>query len=78
MNETFTVEECGLFLSLLALLPSATVRTTPSHMTSRIKQCLAKKQNQNRLIPQWIWMKTVNKIRYNSKRRHWRRTKLGL
>ncbi|CAI9537231.1 60S ribosomal protein L39 [Lemmus lemmus] len=23
-------------------------------------------------------MKTGNKIRYNSKRRHWRRTKLGL
>ncbi|EFB25950.1 hypothetical protein PANDA_021515, partial [Ailuropoda melanoleuca] len=33
---------------------------------------------QNRPIPQWIWMKTGNKIRYNSKRRHWRRTKLGL
>lgn len=29
-------------------------------------------------IPQWIRMKTGNKIRYNSKRRHWRRTKLGL
>ncbi|XP_070310993.1 large ribosomal subunit protein eL39-like [Odocoileus virginianus] len=44
----------------------------------RIKRFLAKKQKQNRPIPQWIRMKTGNKIRYNSKRRHWRRTKLGL
>uniref|UniRef100_A0A8C0DKS5 Large ribosomal subunit protein eL39 n=1 Tax=Balaenoptera musculus TaxID=9771 RepID=A0A8C0DKS5_BALMU len=46
--------------------------------TFRIKRFLAKKQKQNRPIPQWIRMKTGNKIRYNSKRRHWRRTKLGL
>ncbi|TKC51529.1 hypothetical protein EI555_020069, partial [Monodon monoceros] len=44
--------------------------------TFRIKRFLAKKQKQNRPIPQWIRMKTGNKIRYNSKRRHWRRTKL--
>ncbi|KAJ8255119.1 hypothetical protein GJAV_G00201120 [Gymnothorax javanicus] len=49
-----------------------------SHKTFRIKRILAKKQKQNRPIPQWIRMKTGNKIRYNSKRRHWRRTKLGL
>ncbi|XP_034862474.1 60S ribosomal protein L39-like [Mirounga leonina] len=49
-----------------------------SHKTFRIKQFLAKKQKQNCPIPQWIQMKTGNKIRYNSKRRHWRRTKLGL
>ncbi|XP_011385191.1 60S ribosomal protein L39-like, partial [Pteropus vampyrus] len=49
-----------------------------SHKTFRIKWFLAKKQKQNRPIPQWIQMKTGNKIRYNSKRRHWRRTKLGL
>ncbi|KAL4684945.1 hypothetical protein H8957_005728 [Semnopithecus entellus] len=49
-----------------------------SHKTFRIKRFLAKKQKQNRPIPQWIRMKTGNKIRYNSKRRHWRRTKLGL
>ncbi|KAM7327770.1 hypothetical protein ACRRTK_014137 [Alexandromys fortis] len=48
-----------------------------SHKTFRIKRFLAKKQKQNRPIPQWIRMKTGNKIRYNSKRRHWRRTKLG-
>ncbi|XP_037364189.1 60S ribosomal protein L39-like [Talpa occidentalis] len=49
-----------------------------SHKISRIKRFQAKKQKQNRPIPQWIWMKTDNKIRYNSKRRHWRRSKLGL
>ncbi|XP_065766518.1 large ribosomal subunit protein eL39-like [Muntiacus reevesi] len=54
------------------------VCTMSSHKTLRIKRFLAKKQKQNRPIPQWIRMKTGNKIRYNSKRRHWRRTKLGL
>nr|XP_037860482.1 60S ribosomal protein L39-like [Chlorocebus sabaeus] len=49
-----------------------------SHKTFRIKRFLAKKQKQNRPIPLWIRMKTGNKIRYNSERRHWRRTKLGL
>ncbi|XP_059862375.1 large ribosomal subunit protein eL39-like [Delphinus delphis] len=49
-----------------------------SHKTFRIKQFLAKKQKQNHPIPQWIRMKTGNKMRYNSKRRHWRRTTLGL
>ena len=38
----------------------------------------ALKQKQNRPIPQWIRMRTDNKIRYNAKRRHWRRTKIGL
>ncbi|XP_072591288.1 large ribosomal subunit protein eL39-like [Vulpes vulpes] len=54
------------------------VITMSSHKTFRIKRFLAKKQKQNCRIPQWIRMKTGNKIRYNSKRRHWRRTKLGL
>ncbi|XP_043849411.1 60S ribosomal protein L39-like [Dromiciops gliroides] len=49
-----------------------------SHKTFRIKRSLAKKQKQNHPIPQWIQMKSGNKIRYNSKRRHWRRTKLRL
>ncbi|KAM5305485.1 large ribosomal subunit protein eL39-like, partial [Glossophaga mutica] len=52
--------------------------TTPSHKTFKITRFLAKKQKQNQPIPQWIQMKTVNRIRYNSKRRHWRRTNLGL
>ncbi|KAB0401488.1 hypothetical protein E2I00_009273 [Balaenoptera physalus] len=50
--------------------------STPTE--NSIKRFLAKKQKENRPIPQWIRMKTGNKIRYNSKRRHWRRTKLGL
>ncbi|XP_055986133.1 60S ribosomal protein L39-like [Sorex fumeus] len=51
-----------------------------SHKTFRIMWFLAKnpKQPQNWPIPQWISMKTGKKIRYNSKRRHWGRTKLGL
>nr|XP_055237031.1 60S ribosomal protein L39-like [Gorilla gorilla gorilla] len=49
-----------------------------SHKTFRSKRFLAKKIKQNRPIPPWIRMKTGNKIRHNSKRRHWRRTKLGL
>merc|ERR1711942_193967 len=50
----------------------------PSHKTLKIKKVLAKKQKQNRPIPQWIRMRTGNTIRYNAKRRHWRRTKLKL
>ncbi|KAH7645597.1 60S ribosomal protein L39 [Dermatophagoides pteronyssinus] len=49
-----------------------------AHKTFRIKKVLAKKKKQNRPVPQWIRMKTGNKIRYSSKRRHWRRTKLKL
>uniref|UniRef100_A0A8D0C2H2 Large ribosomal subunit protein eL39 n=1 Tax=Salvator merianae TaxID=96440 RepID=A0A8D0C2H2_SALMN len=48
-----------------------------SHKTFKIKCFLAKKQKQNRPIPQWIHMKTGNKTRHNSKRRRWRRTKQG-
>ncbi|CAM5140890.1 unnamed protein product [Eretmochelys imbricata] len=33
-----------------------------SHKTFKIKRFLAKKQKQNRPIPQWIRMKTGNKI----------------
>ncbi|KAK2452885.1 60S ribosomal protein L39 [Trifolium repens] len=49
----------------------------PSHKTFVIKKKLAKKMRQNRPIPYWIRMRTDNTIRYNAKRRHWRRTKLG-
>ncbi|XP_032764481.1 60S ribosomal protein L39-like, partial [Rattus rattus] len=51
-------------------------RSSPK--TFRIKQFLGKKQKPNRPIPQWIQVKTDNVIKYNSKRRHWRRKKLGL
>ena len=31
----------------------------------------------NRALPNWIRYRTDNKIKYNAKRRHWRRTKIG-
>uniref|UniRef100_A0AC35TV29 60S ribosomal protein L39 n=1 Tax=Rhabditophanes sp. KR3021 TaxID=114890 RepID=A0AC35TV29_9BILA len=49
-----------------------------AHKTFIVKRKLAKAQKQNRALPQWFRMKTDNKIRYNAKRRHWRRTKLHL
>ncbi|XP_075972939.1 ribosomal protein L39 [Anticarsia gemmatalis] len=49
-----------------------------AHKTFIIKRKLAKKLKQNRPIPQWVRMRTGNTIRYNAKRRHWRRTKLKL
>ncbi|XP_019823542.2 large ribosomal subunit protein eL39 [Bos indicus] len=67
-----------LFSSPPSYVRLSSLLTMSSHKTFRIKRFLAKKQKQNRPIPQWIRMKTGNKIRYNSKRRHWRRTKLGL
>ncbi|KAK2986307.1 hypothetical protein RJ640_021876 [Escallonia rubra] len=62
---------CGLLRAELEL------PLMPSHKTFRIKKKLAKKMRQNRPIPHWIRMRTDNTIRYNAKRRHWRRTKLG-
>ncbi|XP_015395837.1 60S ribosomal protein L39-like [Panthera pardus] len=49
-----------------------------SYMTFRIKGFLAEKQKQTHPIPKWVSMKISDKIRYNSKKRHWRRTKLNL
>ena len=59
-------------LSLLSVL------TKSSHKTFRMKRFVAKKQKQNCPNTPTDWMKTRNKIRYNSKRRHRSRTKLGL
>ena len=96
-------------------LPALLCCVQPSHKTFKIKKILAKKQRQNRPIPQWIRLRTDNTVksvhththahtahtagqaavgvqrcslvvvcglycdgRYNSKRRHWRRTKLGI
>ncbi|KAF2446183.1 60S ribosomal protein L39 [Karstenula rhodostoma CBS 690.94] len=62
----------------------------PSHKSFRTKQKLAKAQKQNRPIPQWIRLRTDNTIRYgsldalhardayNAKRRHWRKTRIGI
>ncbi|XP_065755653.1 large ribosomal subunit protein eL39-like [Phocoena phocoena] len=49
-----------------------------SHKTFTIERFLGQKPKENCPIPQWTQMKTGNKTRYSSKRRHWRRTKLGL
>ncbi|CVK89124.1 probable RPL39-60S large subunit ribosomal protein L39.e [Fusarium mangiferae] len=50
----------------------------PSHKSFRTKQKLAKAQKQNRPVPQWIRLRTGNTIRYNAKRRHWRKTRIGI
>ncbi|WPK25128.1 hypothetical protein PUMCH_002431 [Australozyma saopauloensis] len=50
----------------------------PANKSFKTKQKLAKASKQNRPLPQWIRMKTDNTIRYNAKRRHWRRTKLNI
>ena len=40
------------------------------------KTRMAKAIKQNRPLPNWIRYRTDNTIRYNARRRHWRRTKL--
>ena len=45
--------------------------------TYRKKVRMAKKIKQNRPLPNWCRYRTDNKIRYNMKRRNWRRTKLN-
>eukprot|EP00105_Crassostrea_gigas_P035914 XP_019920062.1 PREDICTED: uncharacterized protein LOC105321329 [Crassostrea gigas] len=55
-----------------------TEQSAGAHKSYRTKMRLAKKQKQNRPVPQWVRMKTGNTIRYNAKRRHWRRTKLKM
>ncbi|XP_036110957.1 60S ribosomal protein L39-like [Molossus molossus] len=49
-----------------------------SPKTFGIERFLTKKEKQNQSIPQGVRMKTGNTIRYKSKRKHWRRTRLGL
>ena len=49
-----------------------------AHKTLLMKKRLAKKQRQNRPLPNWFRYKTDNNIKYNAKRRHWRRTKLKI
>ncbi|XP_063514486.1 large ribosomal subunit protein eL39-like [Pongo pygmaeus] len=82
-NKSETLSQKKKKVKLLLFLSSHGVSftlllTRSSYKTFRIKRFLAKKQKQNRSIPQWIQIKTGNKIRCNFKRRHWRRTKLGL
>ena len=63
---------------LIATRSFPRARSMPCNKTFRVKKILAKKGKQNRQIPQWFRMRTGNTIRYNAKRRHWRRTKIGL
>eukprot|EP00796_Vickermania_ingenoplastis_P007608 gene7608-5368_t len=42
-----------------------------------IKKKYAKKLKQNKAPPYWIRLRTGNRIKWNEKRRHWRRTKLN-
>ncbi|OZJ04914.1 hypothetical protein BZG36_02638 [Bifiguratus adelaidae] len=70
------VDKAYLELANVGELPIE--RELPSNKSFKIKRILGKKQRQNRPIPQWIRMRTDNKINYNAKRRHWRRTKLNL
>ncbi|EGD93107.1 hypothetical protein TESG_00663 [Trichophyton tonsurans CBS 112818] len=74
-----TIEK--LHVATLKISKDATVHETPSRCLQksfRTKQKLAKAQKQNRPIPQWIRLRTGNTIRYNAKRRHWRKTRLGI
>ncbi|RKP27293.1 ribosomal protein L39e, partial [Syncephalis pseudoplumigaleata] len=50
----------------------------PAQKSFMIKRKLGKKQKQNRPVPYWFRLRTDSTIRYNAKRRHWRRTKLNL
>ncbi|OHW95071.1 60s ribosomal protein l39 [Colletotrichum incanum] len=63
---------------MLEEAPRDSVAAARSHKSFRTKQKLAKAQKQNRPIPQWIRLRTGNTIRYNAKRRHWRKSKLGI
>ncbi|VDM95194.1 unnamed protein product [Thelazia callipaeda] len=67
-----------LVLCAVGLCTMMIAHVMAAHKTFIIKRKLAKKAKQNRPLPQWARMKTGSKIRYNAKRRHWRRTKLKL
>jgi large subunit ribosomal protein L39e len=62
----------------MLLLAPARLASRPSFKSVRTKTTLAKKARQNRPIPNWIRLRTDNTVRYNAKRRNWRRTKLGI
>jgi len=47
-----------------------------AHKSYRLKKRLGKMNRKNRPMPNWMRMRTGNTVRYNAKRRHWRRTKL--
>jgi large subunit ribosomal protein L39e len=47
-----------------------------AHKSLIIKKRLGKKERENRPLANWFRYKTDNKIRYNAKRRNWRKIKL--
>ncbi|KAJ5704566.1 Aminoglycoside phosphotransferase [Penicillium majusculum] len=67
---------CRYVTTLLTPFSKNTFAIVASNKTFRTKQKLAKAQRQNRPIPQWIRLRTGNTIRYNAKRRHWRKSTL--
>ena len=52
----------------------------PSFKTFRTKRTLAKKQKQNRSVPNWMRLRTEHRKwhGHNNKKRRWRSSKLGL
>ena len=64
--------------------PGTTPPARPdSHKTLKVKKLLAVNARRNRPLPQWTRMKTsanpkVKQPKYNSKRKNWRKTKLGI
>ncbi|UKZ80744.1 60S ribosomal protein L39 [Trichoderma virens FT-333] len=77
LKKQFSISARLLFGSLRSK-QSLAFKGEDSHKTFRTKQKLAKAQKQNRPVPQWIRLRTGNTIRYNAKRRHWRKTRLGI
>ncbi|KAG9391080.1 60S ribosomal protein L39 [Carpediemonas membranifera] len=49
-----------------------------SNKTLQLKLRHASLRKMNRPVPHWYRIKTHNAIRWNNKRRHWKRSKIGL
>ena len=56
--------------------PPAPLLPLPSHKSLRTKKTLGVAARKNRLLPNWIRQRTGNTVRYNAKRRQWRRNKV--
>ncbi|KAJ4989408.1 60s ribosomal protein l39 [Stagonosporopsis vannaccii] len=77
-DHDISTSDCNSISHDAGTLPPYHDGQTYSQKSFRTKQKLAKAQKQNRPIPQWIRLRTNNTIRYNAKRRHWRKTRLGI